>query len=221
MKIKGIILDFDGLILDTETPELKSWESIYQEYGISFPIEEYKKNIGSIYNDNAPIQYLTEKLGIDEITPLEIRQKFNELKSHLIEKELLLPGVLDYLNDAALLGLRIGLASSSDSIWINYHIDRLRLRNYFNCILTKDDVKKVKPFPDIYLLSLSRLGLNKSEVIILEDSLNGVSAAKSAQLFTVAIPNQVTKNFNFEKADMVLGSLSDISLNELLKKIED
>jgi phosphoglycolate phosphatase-like HAD superfamily hydrolase len=118
----------------------------------------YENNIGSIFNDNAPIQYLSEKIRSDKVLLLEIWRKFNGLKSYLIEKESLLPGVLDYLKDAASLGLRIGLASSSDSIWINYHINRFGLRNYFNCILTKDDVNKAKPFPDIYLLSLSRLG---------------------------------------------------------------
>jgi len=221
MKIKGIVFDFDGLILDTETPELESWEFIYQEYGIPFPIKEYIKNIGSVFNDGLPIQYLIEKLGSDRIPRSKIQQKFNELKSHLIEKEPLLPGVLSYLKEATSLGLRIGLASSSDSTWINYHMSRLGLRNYFYCILTKDDVNKVKPFPEIYLLLLSKLGLNNSEVIVLEDSPNGISAAKSAHLFTIAIPNQTTKSLNFEKADIVLGSLSDISLMELLNYIED
>ena len=64
-------------------------------------------------------------------------------------------------------------------------------------------------------------GLNNSEVIVLEDSLNGVNAAKSAQLFTIAIPNQTTKSFNFEKTGIVLDSLSDIYLIELLINIED
>ena len=77
MKIKGIVFDFDGLILHTETPELESWESVYQEYGISFPIKEYRKNIGSIFNDNAPIQYLIEKLVSEKIPRSKIQQKFN------------------------------------------------------------------------------------------------------------------------------------------------
>lgn len=217
MNIKGIVFDFDGLTLDTETPELKSWEPIYQEYGIPFSIKEYEKNIGSVFNDNSPIQYLIKKLGGDKILQPKIRQKINDLKSHLIEKEHVLSGVFDYLKEVTSLGLRIGLASSSDSTWINYHINRLGLRKYFYCI---DDVKKVKPFPDIYLLSLSRLGLNNSEVVVLEDSPNGVSAAKSALLLTVAIPNLTINSLNFEKADIVLNSLSDISLIDLLQRLK-
>ena len=96
MKIKSVVFDFDGLILDTESPELESWESVYQEYGVPFPIKEYIKNIGSVFNDNAPIQYLIEKLVSEKIPRSKIQQKFNELKSHLIEKEPLLPGVLDH-----------------------------------------------------------------------------------------------------------------------------
>lgn len=96
MKIESVFFDFDGLILDTESPELESWESVYQEYGVPFPIKEYIKNIGSVFNDNAPIQYLIEKLSSEKIPQSKIQQKFNELKSHLIEKEPLLPGVLDH-----------------------------------------------------------------------------------------------------------------------------
>ena len=134
MKIKGIVFDFDGLILDTETPELESWESVYQEYGIPFPIKEYIKIIGSVLNDNSPIQYLTKKLDGEKIPQSKIRQKFNKLKSYLIEKEHLHPGTLSYLKEVTSLGPRIGLASSSDSTWINYHISRLGLRKYFYCI---------------------------------------------------------------------------------------
>ena len=220
MKIKSVVFDFDGLILYTETPELESWEPVYQESGVHFPIKEYIKNIESVFNDNAPIQYLIEKLSNEKIPQSRIQQKFNELKSHLIEKEPPLPGVLDHLKEATSSGLRIGLASCSDSTWINCHMNRLGLRKYFYCILTKDDVKKAKPSSEIYLLSHSRLGLNNSEVIILEDSPNDMSAAKSAQLFKIAIPNQTTKSFNFKKADIVLNSLSDISLLELIKRLK-
>lgn len=167
MKIKGIVFDFDGMILGTETPELKSYESTCQEYGIPFPIKEYEKNIGSVLNDNSAIQYLAIILDGDKILQPKFLQKINDLKSHLIEKEHVLPSVLDYLKEANSLGLYIGLASSSDPTWINYHINRLGLRKHFYCILTKDDVEKVKPFLDIYLLSLSRLGLNNSAGIVL------------------------------------------------------
>ena len=220
MKIKGVVFDFDGMILGTETLELKSYESTYQEYGIPFRIKEYEKNIRSVLNDNSAIRYLAIILDGDKILQPKFRQKINDLKSLLIEKEHVLPGVFDYLKEATSLGLRIGLASSSDSTRINYCINRLGLRKHFYYILTKDDVKKVKPFLDIYLLSLSRLRLNNSEVVVLEDFPNGVSTAKSAQLLTIAITNQTTNSFNFENADIVLNSLSNISLNELLQSLK-
>jgi len=220
MKIKGVIFDFDGLILDTETPELKSWETIYLKYGIAFPINIYKNNIGSKFDDVSSIEYLANKLQSVKISKFKIQQEFGELKNSLINKEPLLPGVLNYLKDAKSFGLRIGLASSSNSAWIHYHLNRLDLKKYFDSILTKDDVKKVKPFPDLFLLSLLRLGITKNEAIVFEDSFNGVSAAKTAQVFTIAIPNPVTKSFNFKNADIVFDSLTEISLSELIKMIE-
>ena len=137
-----------------------------------------------------------------------------------MSEEVILPGILDYLKYAKSIKLRIGLASSSGSDWINFFLDKFNPHHFFKYILTKDHVKNVKPSPEVYKLAIMKMGLKNDEIIVFEDSQNGVSAAKAAQLFTIAIPNKITGKSMIFKADLYLDSLADISLKELIKSIK-
>ena len=220
MKIKGIIFDFDGTILDTESPELHAWLHLYEEFGVIFPIAKHKQNIGAFNIDDEITHHLLANMKATNLSSLSILKKHHELKHTFLEQEEILPGVHDYLYFAKENGLKLGLASSASSEWITPNVDRLNIRNYFDSILTADNVDNIKPHPDLYLLSLSQLGINSYGVIAFEDSPNGVKASKSANIFTIAVPNKVTKDFNFDEADMRLDSLSEIPPEELLMKIE-
>jgi beta-phosphoglucomutase-like phosphatase (HAD superfamily) len=85
--------------------------------------------------------------------------------------------------------LKLGVASSSSREWVVGHLGRLSITNMFDAIVTEDDVAHVKPDPELYLLTLARLGLDASEALVFEDAPNGVLAAKRAGLFAVAVPN--------------------------------
>lgn len=220
MSILGIIFDFDGLICDTESTELHAWEKLYEDYGVPFPFDEYQKTIGAVHNDETPLRPLKDSLR-DQINLSEAREKLHKYHKELNEIEPLRTGVLDYLKDAKIMGLKIGLASSSPLSWVGFHLDRLGIREYFDCIRTFDHVHKTKPDPQLFLLTLECLNLAPIETIALEDSFNGVLAAKSAGLITVAIPNPVTRRFNFEKADLILSSLEEMALDELIAFFED
>ena len=105
------------------------------------------------------------------------------------------PGILNYLNDAKNEGLHIGLASSSPRSWIDYHLSRFGILDYFGCIKTCNDVSNTKPDPELYIKSLECMKLQAHEVIALEDSPNGVTAAKNAGIYVAVFPNEVTTNF--------------------------
>ena len=215
--IKSIIFDFDGLICDTETPEIEAWKSLFREYNQEFPIDEYLKSIGSIYNDRTPLFHLKKMIN----KPLDIDDlmiEFQKRKMKFNESEPLMPCVLEYLNFAKKSGLLIGLASSSPSEWIQYHIDRLKIFEFFDCIMTSSDVDKTKPDPELYQKTIKCLEIEPFEAIALEDSPNGVSAALRAGMNVVAIPNQVTSRFNFDQAHFIFQSLCDISLKDLIEK---
>ena len=126
------------------------------------------------------------------------------------------PGILDYLHQAKVLELKIGLASSSPRSWIDYHLKRLSIRNYFGCIKTFNDVSKTKPDPELFIKSLECMELKPREVMALEDSPNGVFAAKKAGIYVAVFPNEVTSIFKFDSADLVIDSLTKCHLRDVL-----
>ncbi|MEA2644346.1 MAG: hypothetical protein QOG08_1372, partial [Chloroflexota bacterium] len=83
----------------------------------------------------------------------------------------------------------------------------------------RDDVNRAKPAPDLYIAVLDCLGVSPSEAFAIEDSPNGVIAAKQAGMLCVAIPNSITAKLDLSQADVVLRSLSDLPLRDLLQRL--
>jgi HAD superfamily hydrolase (TIGR01509 family) len=220
MTIKGIIFDFDGLICDTETPEVRAWEALFLENGLIFPFDRYQETIGAVHNDESPFIFLEEMLG-HSITRGQYMEKFIVFRNNLIDLEPIRPGILEYLIQAQYLGLKIGLASSSPRTWIDYHLNRLSISDFFGCIKTYNDVSKTKPDPELFIKSIACMRLNPDEIVALEDSPNGVAAAKKAEIHVVVFPNEATRNFNFESADLIINSLEELPFDELLKVLNN
>ena len=212
--IRALIFDFDGLILDTEAPEFQSWQEIYQEHNCHLPLAEWAICIGSSSGFN-PYDYLETQLK-QAVNREDIRLKRQQRSDELVAKQPILPGVEDYILRARSLGLKSGLASSSSYAWVDGHLTRLGLRAHFDVVKCRDHVKCTKPDPELYLTVLDELGIMAHEAIVLEDSPNGVRAAKRADIFCVAVPNPVTNQLPLDHADLRLTSLADVSLEKLL-----
>ncbi len=215
--IQALIFDFDGLILDTELPEFQTWQEIHQEHGVYLPLSAWAAGIGTVGGFD-PYAYLESLLG----RPVErekLRTKVNKRWLDLIALQEVLPGVKAYLMEAKRLGLKIGLASSSSHAWVEGYLNRHGLLDFFEGLKCSDDVKKVKPDPELYLAVLEGLNVRPAEAIALEDSPNGIRAARQAGLYCVAIPNALTRGLSLEIANFQLTSLEEIPLEQLLKKI--
>jgi HAD superfamily hydrolase (TIGR01509 family) len=217
--IKALIFDFDGLILETETPIFQSWQEIYQVYGCELMLEEWLANVGTAEEQFDPFTSLEQRSGqpIDRQQTL-IRRQRRELE--LIEHQRVLPGVREYLESARRLGLRVGLASSSSCDWVVGHLERLGLIGYFDAIAASDDVALTKPDPALYRTAVEWLGVAPREAVAFEDSRNGLIAAKRAGLYCVVIPNTLTHRLDLDDADIRLGSLEEMPLAELLASLE-
>jgi HAD superfamily hydrolase (TIGR01509 family) len=216
--MRGLIFDFDGLMVDTELPTFQTWQEVYQAYGGSLPLSTYATCIGSPGSFD-PHEYLEAQLGrrLDrEAIRLRRRQRYIELTAG----QSLLPGVRDYITDAKRLGLKLGVASSSPSDWVVAHLSQFGLRECFDSIKCADNATRIKPDPELYELVLAALGLRADQVIALEDSPNGVLAAKRAGIFCVAVPNSVTRQLSLDRADRQITSLADCPLKELLLQVE-
>ncbi len=214
--IKGLVFDFDGLIMDTETPEYIAWKEIYSRFEATLPLEEWAKCLGSDYNSFDPVNYLSEQTGlpleIDELLPQQ-RKRSQELANELDA----LPGVRNMIQTGKEAGLQLAVASSSDASWVHGHLERLRLKPFFDVISTAEDVAAVKPSPELFKLSVERLGILPAEAIAFEDTRLGIQSAKAAGLYCVAIPNDLTSRLDLSQADLKVASMAEISLPILLQ----
>ena len=219
-RFKAILFDFDGLILDTETPIFQAWQEKFQEYGQVLRIEEWAMIIGRSGDNLGPVEEFL-KIFPEGETRSEVLEEVSRREWKRVQLEKPLPGVEELLLKSRSAGLKLGIVSSSDRKWVESHLERLELRTYFDHISTADDVENAKPDPALYRLGLERSGKRAEKVLVVEDSPNGVLAAKRAGLYCIAIPNSITRQLPFSKGegkpDLVLESLEQFPWEELMK----
>lgn len=212
--IRAIVFDFDGLILETEGPALDSWMEIYREHGVEVPMEKWHGYLGSDRGFE-PVDYLAALVG-EGLDRAATQRRRDQRKNELIEALDLMEGVRDYVADARRMGLKLAIASSSSRAWVVGHLDRLRIHAFWDAVLTRDDVARTKPAPDLYIAATKALDVHPSQAIALEDSPNGIAAAKDAGLRCVAVPNALTRDLDVSRADIRLASLAEMPLERLL-----
>jgi HAD superfamily hydrolase (TIGR01509 family) len=222
IQTRALLFDFDGLILDTETPEYQVWQAIYREHGFELPDEEWGKIIGGYGISSFDAAEHLALLSQGRLDSVSLRDRHRSESHAITLAQAILPGVVDYLHEAKRLGLKLAIASSSPHSWVDTHARRLGILDYFDRVICADDVGpgRTKPNPDLFLLALDRLQVRANEAIVFEDSPNGVRAARSAGIFVVAVPNTVTSQLSIENANLTLRSLTDLSLHELLNKVK-
>lgn len=218
MSLRALLFDFDGLIVDTETPSFGSWGELYREHGQELTLERWSAAVGTIGGFDAAA-HLEELVGpIDRDTVLA-RRRARDLE--LCDVEELRPGVLEYLGEARRRGLATAIVSSASRPWVDRHLARLERAEHFDDIVTADgDLARAKPLPVLYLEALDRLGLASGEAVAFEDSPNGVRAAKAAGIYCVAVPNSVTASLGLDEADLVVSSLAELPFDDLIAALE-
>jgi len=217
--LKALIFDFDGLILDTETPEVLVWQSIYRDHGFELPIEEWEKTIGGYGISNFDAAEHLAQLASGGLDPASLRARYRREADQIIQASPMMPGVTDMIEQAKHAGMDIAIGSSSPHAWVDPHIKRLGIFHHFDHVICADDVEpgRTKPNPDIYLKALNQLKVRNDEAMVFEDSPNGVLAARRAGIFVVAVPNPLTARMGVT-GDLTVSSLSDLSLQDLRKR---
>jgi len=214
---KAIVFDFDGLILDTEGPVYRSWLEVYEAHGQELPFERWVQIVGSTTLEFHPQHHLEERLG--RPLPQEVLDRRIGRRTELVLAQKTLPGVVELIDEARAAEIKLGVASSSTAEWVTGHLARLGILDRFDCIRCRDDVAHAKPEPDLYLAVLRCLGVAASDAFAIEDSPNGIAAAKSAGLRCVAIPNPITSGLDLSQADLVVGTLAGLSMAELGERL--
>jgi HAD superfamily hydrolase (TIGR01509 family) len=217
--IKALIFDFDGLILETEGADHKSWAELFETYGGQLPFSKWATLIGTEEGTFDPARELEEQID-QKLDWKQLKPQRYQRWLDLIAAQSVLPGVVDYLQDGKKMGLKIGVASCSPLSWLNQHLSWLGLLGYFDAIRGKDHVRVTKPDPSVYMATLEALQVRGDQAISFEDSPNGIQAAKAAGLFCVAVPSELTSGLPLDKADLRLSSLADMRLEALLQIVE-
>ena len=218
MSLRAVIFDFDGLILDTEKAEFDSWQEVYQEHGVELDFNDWAVCIGTSGAFD-PVGHLMKLTGL-ALDRDAVRAQQDEKNRRYLAGMTLFPGVIDRLDEAAASGLGVGLASSASDGWVVGNLRRHGILERFHAIRTRTQVLRAKPAPDLFLATAEALCVSPSESVVLEDSLNGVKAAKAAGMFCVAVPNGLTSRMDLSGADLRVSGLASFTLAEVGRLME-
>ncbi len=220
--MQGIVFDFDGIIVDTELPIYKIWAGLYDSYGFILTKEKWRQAIGT-RNNFDPIEDLNLLLGqrgskavLGESDYLNVQDQIKECMSESIEPVF---GVVDWLDEARDLGLKIGIASSSPNNWLLRFLGRLGLDSRFEAIVGVDGHLRPKPFSDVYEAACELLDVDPKLSLAVEDSRFGLIAAKSIQMKAIVLPSVLTAGDDFSLADLVLSDFTQTTLTEAIDSI--
>jgi HAD superfamily hydrolase (TIGR01509 family) len=213
MTLAALVFDFDGLIVDTENPGFISWEELYQEFGVTLGIDDWRHATGYVGGFD-PGVHLEKILG-RRLDWSQLMPKREARNWELTLQASVLPGIEPLFRSAKERHLRIGVASNSENGWVEGGLRRLGLRDYVDAVVTRDMVMNPKPAPDIYLKTVQTLQVEPNQAVALEDSEPGCRAAKQAGLKAVAVPNRFSERQDLTIADLVVKSASELSIDRL------
>lgn len=205
---RAVVFDFDGTIVDTETPPFRCIREEYRRFGLDLTIEAWQHRLG-----RTDLRHWTEELEEAVGHPIDregIRRRVLEVKNRLTDAEPVRPGILELLDRCRSAGLPLAIASSSEAAWVHPNLRARGLFDVFDVIVTRDDGIRSKPAPDSYLRACELLGVEAATALAIEDSRNGLTAAKTAGLRCVIVPNPMTAGMDFTGADAVYGHYDEL-----------
>ena len=215
MAIRALIFDLDGLIVDTESTDFAAWERVYAERGLALPRDRWQSAIGGDGSHFDPLAHLHQALGrAVDVDALQVERRRH--RDTLLEGLVPCVGVSERIDEARARGLRLAVASSSPRDWVERHLTSVGLLDAFELLRCADDVARVKPDPALYQEVARALDVRPDEAIAFEDSPTGVASAVAAGLHCVAVPGPMTRGLDFGRAHLVLDSLAQRMLEEIL-----
>lgn len=217
--LDAVFFDFDGLILDTELPAVVAWQQVFRSRGVEFPDWLWIEMIGrSIETVSIHPADLANQLGVSD-TRDTLLADHRERRAKLIRLERVLPGVHERIQEVKELGLHSAIVSSSSRKWIEDHLSMIGFSDAFQHVFCGYEDLPAKPDPALYLAAVSHFNVEPDRVLTLEDSPNGIAAAKAAGILCVAVPNELTSRLDLSAADFQVDSLASATIQELAEHV--
>jgi HAD superfamily hydrolase (TIGR01509 family) len=213
--LKAILFDMDGVIVDTEPLHSKAYHLMFEAVNINVSEAMYQSFTGQ--STLGICRTLVSHFQITE--PAEhlvaLKRKFFKQIFETDKDLQLIDGVLDLIKDYHSNGLTLVLASSASMPTINNVFKRFDLDQYFVAKLSGADLKASKPHPEIFIKAAEASGCKKSECMVIEDSTNGIKAAKAAGIYCVGFESPHSKNQDYSNANLVISDFSEIRFSKI------
>ena len=215
--VSALVFDFDGTILDTETPVYESWAETYRMAGVEpVSLDRWLQDIGKADGFGLDIRAeLCEQLGVDALAA-QLEERRKSMCDEMVRALPIRDGVLAWIEAASSLDVPLAVASSSPTSWVASHLERIGLADRFAALSCADPGIAGKPDPTVYLTACAKLDADPTTALAIEDSTHGVSAAIAAGMRCIAAPGPITKSMEFGHATIHVGSLSDLDAHDWL-----
>jgi beta-phosphoglucomutase family hydrolase len=209
---KAVIWDMDGVIADTAPYHLKAWQGVFRKRGVNFTEEDFRRNFGQ-RNDTIIRNTLGEDISQSEIDVIASDKERNF--RHRVRQNIKpLPGAIKLITSLKEHGFSVALASSAPMENIQLVIRGLGIESSFQAIVSGKEVTEGKPSPQVFLLAAERLGVEPKDCIVIEDAVAGVTAAKRAGMYCLAVTGTHPRH-SLTEADLVVNTLEAVSTNAL------
>ena len=210
----GVIFDFDGVIVDSEELQYRSYSAALARYGAAVTREEYEREW--IAAGLGP-EYAVHRFGLP-IDPDELRRIKEPIYHDMLRREAqLIPGAGAAIERLSV-EFPLAVATNSTAADLALVFEPFDLRRYFTAVVTREDYEGRKPAPDAFLVAAERLALPPAACVVIEDATKGVLAAQRAGCPCIAIPNDFTRNNDFAAATIVLEAMDQLT-GELIRRL--
>lgn len=208
MEFSAVLFDFDGVLVDTEWAIYQAWKRTFEGHGQHLPLEIYTRCIGTDFNTWSPKTHLEELTGqAFDWHDIDVRRQEEIMKD--LTHEGPMHGVVQLLEALSARQMPCAVVSSSSHKWVDGWLEKLGLAHHFQTTVCRGDAPQIKPAPDLFLAASERLGMAPENCLVIEDSLNGLKAAKAAGMSVWIVPNRVTECLDFALADRKFHSLAE------------
>ncbi len=214
----AIIFDMDGVLIDSEPLSLEATNVVLERRGARLTSADNTAYLG--WNQRRYWTDLVARFGLDEEPAILIREREEALLSLMAEGLEAAPGVIDLIDALTAMGTRIALATGTSRAFVDHILARIGLTGRFEALACGDEVERPKPDPEIFLLAARRLGVRPADAIVLEDSVNGLRAARAAGMKVVRVVTETTRALDFPPVDDTIDGFPGLDAQRLVSILE-
>lgn len=214
--IKGIIFDMDGVIIESESIYMESEKDLFKKYGIELNDKEREKFTGvtldEIWKKINKKYNIEAKYNLENIIEDHVESFYQGLKENNIQ---MIEGVENWIKKLSKMNRKMLIASSSFPRIVNYIYQKFDLDHYMEGFIDISSIQNGKPDPEIFIKAAKLLGLDSNQCLVIEDSENGVTAAKKAGMKCVAYNGRNSSFQNLSKADLIIKEYNDLNFSKI------